>query len=297
MIGPQVVFRLSDGRRVAVPPGGLVGRGTAATLRIPDPRVSEVHALVSLRGRELRLVALRGRLEADGLPEDDVILAVGQHLELGGAATLVVDALSLPEDVLAVDLGGALRELCAESYSLVLGPAPDLVPRFVPEAAAHLWSADEGWMVRPAGGAVVPLVEGRPVAVGGLELVARRVPLAAAASSATIGPREALRLVCRTTTVHIHRGRREPVTIDARAGQLLSELALMGAPVEWAVVARELWPGEREPMRLRNNFDAVLARLRARLREHGIRDDLVRTDGRGNVEVFLGRGDEVVDEA
>ena len=47
----------------------------------------------------------------------------------------------------------------------------------------------------------------------------------------------------------------------------------------------------------RKSWDRALARLRERLREAGLREDLVRPDGRGNVELFLRPGDQVVDEA
>lgn len=294
---PAVQFLLDDGQHVSVPVGGLIGRSEAASLRIVDPRVSEVHAMVALRGRELRLLSLRGYYTVDGHPDDDVPLAVGQRLLFGGAFGCVVSDVSVPARVLALEFADQLRELCAESYSFVARPTPELVPRFLADAAAWLWATELGWSLRVAGGAATALKPGRMWTIDGVNVSVREISLAETSGQATVGPREALRLVCRTTTVHIHRPRREPVTVDARAGQLLSELALMRVPVEWSVAARLLWPEEHDPGRLRRNFDAVLARLRARLREAGVREDLVRTDGRGNVEAFLERADEVVDEA
>lgn len=277
--------------------GGLIGRGSATTLRIQDARVSEVHAMVSLRGRELRLLALRGRLSVDDHEEDEVTLVVGQRVVFGGAVGGVVEELILPGTVLGLEFAGQVRELCAEAYSFTTDPTPDLVPRFLPHAIAHLWAADEGWLLQVGTDAPQPIRPGETHVVGGVTLVARSLSLSDTALAATIAARESLRLVCRTTTVHIHRSRREVATIDARAGQLLSELALMAAPVEWLTAAGLLWPKETDVRRLRRNFDAVLARLRTHLREAGVREDLVRTDGRGNVEVFLDRTDEVVDEA
>lgn len=297
MNGPAVLLQLEGGPAALVPVGGLIGRSAASSLRILDPRVSEAHAMVVLRGRELRLLALRGRVVVDDREDDDVTLAPGQRILLGGAVACVVQEVLVPPHVLAVAFAGQERELCADAYSFLARPVPDLIPRLVPGASAHLWSADEGWMIQPAGGSATPLRVRAEWTIEGVHLAIRRVALGDTAGSATVGPRESLRLVCRTTTVHVHRARREPITIDARAGQLLSELALMRAPVEWTVMAAELWPDERDAIRLRRNFDAVLSRLRARLREGGIREDLVRTDGRGNVEVLLDRSDEVVDEA
>ena len=40
----------------------------SAALHLDDPRVSEAHAMVSIRGSELKLLALRGRFQIDGLP-------------------------------------------------------------------------------------------------------------------------------------------------------------------------------------------------------------------------------------
>jgi hypothetical protein len=297
MNGPAVLLTLEGGPATLVPVGGLIGRSAASSMRILDPRVSEAHAMVVLRGRELRLLSLRSRVAVDDREDDDVTLAPGQRIVLGGAVTCVVQQVSMPAHVLAVAFAGQQRELCADAYSFLAGPVPDLLPRLVPGASAHLWSADEGWLIQPAGAPAAPLRVGAEWTIDGVDLTVQRVALGDAAGLATVGPREALRLVCRTTTVHVHRARREPIAIDARAGQLLSELALMRAPVEWMVIAAELWPDERDAVRLRRNFDAVLSRLRARLREGGIRDDLVRTDGRGNIEVLLDRSDEVVDEA
>lgn len=253
--------------------------------------------MLSLRGRELRLLALRGRLTVDERESDDVTLMPGQRIVFGGAFGCMVEQVSLPTHVLAIEFDGVVYELCSDAYSFTTRPVPDLLPRLLPDAAAQLWATDEGWMMQIAGGVPSPLRVGAVWTVDGVVIAVHQVSLAEATASATVGPREPLRLVCRTTTVHIRRGRREPVTIDARAGQLLSELALMAVPVEWAVAARLLWPDERNPSRRRRNFDAVLGRLRAHLREAGIRDDLVRTDGRGNVEVLLDRQDEVIDEA
>ncbi len=59
MGNPFVRLRTHDGVTADVPPGGLIGRLPGAALRLDDPLVSEAHALVSLRGRKLKLLALR----------------------------------------------------------------------------------------------------------------------------------------------------------------------------------------------------------------------------------------------
>lgn len=297
MIGPHVAFKLPGGGLARVAPGGIIGRTSSASLRLADPRVSEAHALVSLRGREFRLLGLRGRIEVDGQEEGEVILLSGQRIRLGGAVEVEVTDVVISDRILALEFAGEVRELCADTYSLVLGPPPDLVPRFVPDAAAWVWSTDDGWMMREDGRDPGRLTAGSSLLLAGSLLVTAIVVAARAVGSTTAGVDGPLQLVCRTTTVHVHRRSRQAVTVDARAGQLLSELALMGAPVAWATAAEILWPDELDSQKLRRNFDAVLARLRARLREAGIREDLVRLDGRGNIEAFLHPDDQVIDEA
>ena len=296
MTGPHVAFKLPTGLVVRVAPGGIIGRTSSASLRLPDPRVSEAHALVSLRGREFRILALRGRTEVDGEEETEVIAAPGQRLTFGGAITVEIDHVEVGDRVLAVEFGGELRELCADSYSVVAGPPPDLLPRFVADALAWIWSTDDGWML--SDGSSPPRRMSAGITMNAGELQFSTVLVAPSGSGSTTGgPSPSITLVCRTTTVHIHQRSRLPVTVDARAGLLLSELALMRAPAPWAAAAGLLWPDQPDAHKLRRNFDAVIARLRTRLREAGVREDLIRTDGRGNVEVFLHPGDEVVDEA
>ncbi len=292
---PQVQLRVAPAAAVFVAPGGIVGRLHTAALRIPDPRVAEAAALVSLRGRELHLLALRGALEVDGHPEDDVILEEGLVIRLAGVVDVEVGMVELPERVMALRFPGQLRELCAPVYSFVAEPEPDLVPSYVEGAAARVWSTAEGWAADFGKGPEAVRV-GRTWEVLGMTVEAVEVTLGEVGSAATTGLAEPLTIVARTSSVHLQRARKPPVTIDGLPANLLSELALIGAPAPWTVVAGELW-GKRDPTRHRMSWDRALRRLRTRLREAGIRDDLVRADGKGNVEVFLYPGDRVVDEA
>ena len=56
-----VRFRLPEGNSVELGHGDLIGRLWSAALPIADARISEADAMVSLRGQELKLLALRGR--------------------------------------------------------------------------------------------------------------------------------------------------------------------------------------------------------------------------------------------
>ncbi len=291
---PQVWLALAGGPPVAVPPGGLVGRLQSASLRVADPRVPEVAALVSLRGRELYLLALRGGLEVDGVSEDEVLLAAGLRCRLAGAVELEVTRVELPERVLALSMPGQVRELCAAVYSLV-GPELDLVPGFAEPAVGRVWSTAEGWTV-DLGAGPEALRLGRTFAVAGQAFSVVELPVDEAGVARTESRVRALTLVVRTTSASVQMAGRPPLPIDGLPAELLTELALAGEPLPWEQVAVGLW-GRRGGGTLRMSWDRALRRLRERLREGGVRDNLVRADGKGNFELLLMPGDRVVDES
>lgn len=281
-------------------PGAIIGRMVAAACRLTDSSVSEAHALVSLRGRALRLLALRGEVLVDGAPEDEVELTEGQVLKLG-STTLQVVVVTVPEDVLALRIDdGEPQELCAGVYSLVTRPTGELVPREDDAALARVWSTAEGWCLLTPDGKRENITPGRTWQLQGFTVAAVLISLDEAGRTATVGRAGlGLTLVARHTSAHLLRHGREPVVVDGQPGRVLSELATMGASVDWTVVAHELWP-DLDPKRdrdlLRRNWDRVMRRLRLKLREHGIREDLVRADGLGNLELVLQTGDRVRDE-
>jgi hypothetical protein len=75
----------------------------------------------------------------------------------------------------------------------------------------------------------------------------------------------------------------------------MTELALLGGPAPWEVVANELWE-EGDRHLLRHRFDVLLSKLRARFRAAGIRENLVVTSGGGQVELLLLAGDQLDSE-
>lgn len=272
----------------------------SSACRLNDSRVSEAHALVSLRGRALRLLALRGEVLIDGAPEDEVELAQGQVLTLGATRLAVVE-VTVPEDVLALRIDdGEPQELSAGVYALVTRPAVELVPREDDAALARVWSTAEGWCLQTPDGKRENIVAGRSWQLDGVRVAAVLMSVEEAGRTATVGRLgPGLTLVARHTSTHLLRAGRGPVVVDGQPGRVLSELATMGASVDWTVVAHELWP-DLDPKRdrdlLRRNWDRVMRRLRLKLREHGIREDLVRADGLGNLELVLQTGDRVRDE-
>ena len=90
----------------------MIGRVWSAALVLDDPRISEAHALVSLRNRSLRLMALRGALTVDGRDVDSVTLAPGLRVELADGVSLTVEAVELPTHSLVL-CGAALMVVAA----------------------------------------------------------------------------------------------------------------------------------------------------------------------------------------
>ncbi len=77
--------------------------------------------------------------------------------------------------------------------------------------------------------------------------------------------------------------------------RLLSELVAVDDPLSWTALTVELWPGEDDVALRRGRLDALLLRIRRRLRAAGLRADLVRTDGAGTVELVRYPNDVVED--
>lgn len=300
MGNPFVRLRTLDGQTADVPPGGLIGRLPGAALRLDDPLVSEAHALVSLRGRKLKLLALRGSMEVDGRRVPELVLVPGQRVLLAQGVALEVEAVELPSHVLALTgLGAQLEELSASVYSVVTRPPPglpELVVGFQASAAAHVFSTTDGWKIRLANQAPETVEEGCLWEIDGVEVGVVAVPIASAGAKSTFFQGRIyapVRIVARYETVHLESLGQPTLVITGVPARILSELVSMGAPAPWEVVASEVWRGEDDRQILRQNWDRNLRTLRGKLRAAGFREDLVRPDGKGNVELFLQPDDTV----
>lgn len=295
-----VVFRLPDGSEHTLGSGDLIGRHWTCALCLVDGRVSEAHALVSARGDELRLLALRGRFLVDDVPVVDAVLAAGQRVRLADGLELGVEAVVLPSSVLGVEGDGVVRQALLGVTSLrVVGGRIELVPGFQADAEAQLFSDGDAWFCRRPGGEPVSVAPGATVAVGSASLRFVEVPLAHAATSDTrldAASQRPMRVVARFHEVRFLRDGEPDVVLDGLGARLVSELVSLGGSVPWQVVAREMWGGETREERLRRRWDVTLTRLRMRLREGRIRPDFVRSDRSGCVSLSPGPDDQIVDE-
>lgn len=296
----------SNGSCVTVHPGGLIGRLANAEMMIADPRVSEAHALVSLRSRSLRLLALRGPLAVDGLDVDVVALEEGLRVELADGLFITVEHVELPTHMLV--LIGAVQgpvELGSSTHSLVADGQPRtlrMVAGFVPNAAGHLWYSGTRLWIRIDGQEPEAIQSGGKWDVAGCALRVIQLPLGDTPETLTAEQRRrveraSLMIVARYTTVHIQRESGTAV-LTGKPANLVSELVRFGGkPVPWTTLSQQIWGARTDRDKLRDNFDATRSRLRRQLRELSIREDLVALDGSGNVELVLYPGDRVIDES
>lgn len=294
-----VRFKLGNGEARDLGPGDVIGRMWTAALQLPDPFVSEAHALVSLREGALKLLGLRGRLSVGGKSVPEVALSSGLKIGLSPRTTLEVSEVRIPSAMLALDLPGLGRRVLSGVVSLVTQPRVDLIAGANPEAAAVLWSDGLTWFARVRDGSDAPLSPDENLVLEGHTIPIVSVTVGASGEVTTVDPaslESALHLTVRYDTVHIHRDAAPTLTLDGIIARIVSDLATAGVPMGWQVLAAELWPGEADPAILRRNWDAALARLRKKLREARIRADLVRADRSGNFELFLARGDRVDDQ-
>ena len=296
----HAVVRIRDGGGVVheLVHGDLIGRVWSAALQINDGRVSEAHAILSLREGELRLLGLRGAFAVNGRPMSDLALAAGQRIQLARGVELEVIDVHLPDRVLGVEGNGLPQQALPGVCSLIADPSPRLTRGWRDDAAWSLWSTGEGWMARCATGEVRQVDAGEQLDVGGHAVTLVDIPLRHAGPSATrrAGEFDApLTLVAHYDSVHLHRGDEVVATFGGKQARLISELVAVDGPLGWVPLSAELWPDEPEPFLRRPRLDLVLHRIRARLRAVGVRDDLVRADRSGSFELLLHGHDKVVD--
>lgn len=254
--------------------------------------------MVSLREKELRLIALRGAFAVMGKPTSEVALAPGMEILLARGLVLEVEAVHLPDAVMGLEGEGLARQILPGVASLVLGPELRLVRGFVEGAAAWVWRTGDAWRLRLGEQAALPLVLGQTFQVGTATLRAIEVPLAAAGQAPTRqqgAVDQPLKLLAKFDTVHIQQEGKGVAVLSGVPARIISELVALRGPVHWTVLVAQLWPREPDPEVQRSRLDVNLSRLRRKLRECQVRSDLVYTDGTGQIELLLYPHDQVED--
>ncbi|MBL8909580.1 MAG: hypothetical protein JNM17_02645 [Archangium sp.] len=289
----QVLFGT---RRVQLAHGDFIGRQPSAALFVDDPRVSEGHAVCVLRRGQLWLLALRRLLAVGGRPVSEVALAPGQHIDLAPGLTVLVEEVTVPPTVLALAAEGQPARVLGQVVSLFEHDDPRMV--YVANAAAHVWTAGDECFVRL--GVASParrLVLGEKLRVGAREWTLSLVPSSAASSTPTgAGPLAPLRVVVYFDSVVLERADAPPLTMGGVSARIISELATRTSGT-WEEIARAIWVDVPAPDALRHRWDVSLSRLRARLREASMREDLVRTDKAGRVSLVIEAKDLIEDRS
>lgn len=282
---------LQMGGRIAwLVPGDLIGRDHRCAFPITDERVSEAHALLSLRGAHLHLLNLRGGLQVHGRPTRDPRLTLGMELELAPDLFVQVVDLVLPRTVPFL-VGPGIDAPLERTCSLVLHPTPHIVPGHAPQSAARFWHDGRTWYT-VSNGTTRPLTEGAPLQLEGWSGQVERRSLADASVVPTREATTALRIEARYDTVQLFRGPMHVLTLGGIPARLVHELAELEGPAPWQLVARTLW-SHGDDLQLRRRWDKTLSRLRVALRNAGVRDDLVEPSGAGQVQLLTYPGDEV----
>lgn len=296
-----VRLRGPSGEHHELGPGAIVGRSREVALALDDPRVSEAHAMVSLRRGQLHLIALRRRFYVAGQPVSEARLRRGLELELARGLAFRVESVQRPKQVVVLDAPALGARVLAGVVTIYGGDPPRLVRRYEADGDAHVWNMGDSWRWRPKGGDATELDVGDGFAVGAAELRLTKVPVAKLGCATTRGATEGqapLSIVASYDTVELRTPDRPVAHVNGICGRVLTELVAIGGPVSWDVVAREVWPEHDGPKdELRHRWDVTLGRLRKKLREAGVRPELVTTDGAGQVWLVLFEGDTAVDRS
>lgn len=284
----------SQGADHAVGHGDLIGRTPTAAVLVDDPRVSEAHAVISLRKGELHMLSLRRLVIAKGAPSSEVKLVPGLVITLVDEIELIVRDVVEPASVLAIVMPSGERQVLPQVASLTTAPAR-LYSKLVPDARVVVWSTGAQWRAR-IGERTRPIEPGDELEVDGERFRFELLPIGQASAATTDGDAPIvapLRVVAFYDSVHLFQRGRKVHVIGGTAARIVSELVACNGPTHWEVIAREVWPDEVDALALRHRWDVALGRLRSRLRQANVRE-LLKTDG-GQVRLEIYAGDELED--
>lgn len=300
---PFVQLRLADGRQVHVSPPAIIGRMATADLCIPDPRLSEAHALISHRGSDLRILSLRGRISLGPRVVEELTLAAGQDLLLADEVLLRIERVVLPQRAISIHgvtgestiVGGGVYSLLPADRGLMLHTG------YRPGACAYLlcdcFSVSLVVGDTPAEELQIPstfLVDSHRLSLISLPLITENQTLGP--PSSVPAERLPVRITSRGDTVRLEAPSRAPLVLGGLAARILAEvIAMGGGPVHWKVVADEIWPGEDNVLHLTDKWQKAVQRLRSKLISGGLRENLVYRDRSGLIELLLLDGDVVVE--
>lgn len=274
MVTPHVVFGDPSGRDIRLGSGGVIGRGAWTTLRLDDAEVSEAHALVTRRDARFRLLPLRGAITVNGETVGDAILRPKLEVRLSRNTVLTVRDVVVPTESLALMGIGPDAVLVAECPQSLVGTPPALVAGLRRDALLWLWPDDGTWLARARGEEPEVVEPGRAWLLGGVEVVVFGQSTVASAAGTVATRRGPLSVSVEPGLLRLRAEGGTTLSLGGNQAEFLTLLLDRAEPVHWTEIARYFWP-EREQHRWRERFDAMVKGVRAKLREHHLRGDLL----------------------
>lgn len=287
---PGVVVRTDEHDYVPLHPGDLIGRLRTAALHLDDPRVSEAHALLSLRGRSLWLFGLRGGLRVGRTWRHEVELEEGLVLGLADDVDLEVVSVTLPSTVHALrDDQGTVTALDRPEWSVMADGT--VVPGFLREGVAWVWSSAGAWRLQVVGGDSGALAADETFVAANRRFTLESEPVAVADVVATVTsgwnvPPFTIDTWEQHTKIVVE-GRAE-VELTGNGHRILRQAARkteQGGAVHWSEVAEAIWRVNATEQ----NWFTNHRRLQHRLRTLRLPPDLVSCTG-GQVRLVMRAG-------
>lgn len=275
--------------------GEQIGRSELAALCLDDPRISEAHAMVSLRGKGLKLLALRGRFRVGAEEHREITLESGLDVELAPGLFVTCVEVILPERVLAIEFGALPRLIPLGTTTFYTHPRPRIKHGYDPDGEAILWALGEHWRVQVMEtGEVLALDAEHAIALGTTELRTCYVSLEEMAYSKTrTSLREVKRIEVSGDRVKVWRQSspgKLPVLISGVPGRICAAVIKHEHAASVQEIIDAVWPGDASlEHTLRKRFDTGLKRLRVRLEQLGFGADVLELDGAGTLILKIPR--------
>ena len=279
--------------------GDIVGRLRSASLQISHPQISEAHAMLSLRGQRLVLIALRGALGGAGQGAEEIPLETGQTIVLNEEVSLEVIKIELPQRVVGFQWAGQPAVAPAGAVFSVFATDSQLRPGFHADADAHVWRDHNGCWSLQIGQApsVAVAVGGEPWSIVGRPLRAVWIELGQLESPRTEGRSPVLTISGSQTHLQVSSRGGKLAEISGQGARILWELALhheRGAPfADWELIADQLWGARLNRRSKRARWDMAIKRLRNSLLSLDLERELVQSDGAGACGLVLRPGDRI----
>lgn len=269
-------------------PGELIGRSDQAAICLDDPRISEAHAMVSLRGQGLKLLPLRGRFRVDGETVHEVLLSAGLCVELAPDLFMLCVEVILPNSVLSVVFSNLPRIVPSGTTTLYLTPRPRIKHGYDPSGAAILWAVGGRWRIHLAErGETLELESDLTMELGGERLELRQVPLLDTvypSTRSTLEDPPKLERCGNGVKAWLDGPEERCVLITGIPGKICAALLDAGNSASVQEIIEVVWEGDLStPSALRKRFDMGLSRLRERFTELGFEAAMIQLDGTGTL--------------